>query len=126
MFFESYRKGGKQWREVNLRRTSAGGSPFQTKRVKRNASYARLPLMLAHEQDIRELATRSPFVPFTVVTASGERYAVKHHDFILFMPTIDEITLEPLPEEERPRYFIVAGKGNRQRWVFWDSVTAID
>jgi hypothetical protein len=55
-----------------------------------------------------------------------ERYAVKHHDFILFMPTIDETTLEPLPEEERPQYFIVAGKGNRQRWVFWDSVTAID
>jgi hypothetical protein len=82
--------------------------------------------MHAHEQEIRELATRSPFVPFTVITASGERYAVRHHDFILFMPTIDETTLEPLPEEERPAYFIVAGKGSRQRWVYWDSVTAID
>jgi hypothetical protein len=82
--------------------------------------------MHAHEQEIRELATRSPFVPFTVVTASGERYAVRHHDFILVTPTIDETTLEPLPEEERPAYFIVAGKGSRQRWVYWDSVTAID
>jgi hypothetical protein len=42
------------------------------------------------------------------------------------LPTIEETTLEPLPEEERPPYFIVAGKGNRQRWIFWDSVTAID
>jgi hypothetical protein len=41
------------------------------------------------------------------VTAGGERYAVKHHDFILFMPTTDETTLEPLPEEERPRTLLL-------------------
>jgi hypothetical protein len=82
--------------------------------------------MYPHEEEIRELATRSPFVPFTVVTSSGDRYAVKHTDFVLFLPTIDETTLEPLPEDQRPRYFIVAGKGNRQRWVYWDSITAID
>ena len=82
--------------------------------------------MYPTEQEIRELATRSPFVPFTLVTSSGDRYAVKHHDFILFLPTIDETTLKPLPEEQRPSYFIVAGKGSRQQWIFWNSVIAID
>ena len=38
------------------------------------------------ERDIREVATKAPFVPFTVVTASGERYKVPTPDHIFFFP----------------------------------------
>jgi len=65
--------------------------------------------MHAHEQEIRDLATGSPFVPFTVVTAGGERYAVKHHDFILFMPAIDENTLETAAGRRTTAVFYCCG-----------------
>ena len=42
------------------------------------------------ETEIREVATRAPFVPFTVVTASDERYKVPTPDHISFFPDTDE------------------------------------
>ena len=32
------------------------------------------------ERELREIATEAPFVPFTLVTASGERYKVPAPD----------------------------------------------
>ena len=77
------------------------------------------------ETEIREAATRAPFVPFTVVTASGERYKVPTPDHISFFPDTDEDGVLQT-EEERAQCFIVFGKGSRQRLLFFDTVTAID
>jgi hypothetical protein len=77
------------------------------------------------EAEIREVATRAPFVPFTVVTASGERYKVATPDHISFFPDTDEDGVLQT-EEERAHCFIVFGKGVRQRLLFFDTITAID
>lgn len=77
------------------------------------------------EKEIREVATQAPFVPFTLVTASGERYKVPTSDHISFFPDSDEDGV-PQPEEERAQCFILFGKGSRQRLLFFDTITAID
>ena len=38
------------------------------------------------EREIREVATKAPFIPFTLVTASGERYKVPTPDHISYFP----------------------------------------
>jgi hypothetical protein len=82
-------------------------------------------VMHPKETEIREVATRAPFVPFTIVTARGERYKVPTPDHISFFPETDEDGV-PQAEEERAQCFIVFGKGSRQRLLFFDTVTAID
>jgi hypothetical protein len=77
------------------------------------------------EAEIREFATRAPFVPFTVVTASSERYKVPTPDHIFFFPDTDEDGVRQA-EEERARCFMVFGKGVRYRLLFFDTITAID
>ena len=77
------------------------------------------------EREIREVATKAPFVPFTLVTASGERYKVPTPDHIFFFPETDEDGVLQ-PEEERAQCFMVSGKGVRYRLLFFDTVTAID
>jgi hypothetical protein len=77
------------------------------------------------EREIREVATKAPFVPFTLVTASGERYKVPTPDHIFFFPETDEDGILQ-PEEERAQCFMVSGKGVRYRLLFFDTVTAID
>jgi hypothetical protein len=77
------------------------------------------------EKEIREVATKAPFVPFTLVTASGERYKVPTPDHIFFFPDTDEDGVLQA-EEERPQSFIVYGKGVRYRLPFFDTITAID
>lgn len=77
------------------------------------------------EREIREVSTKAPFVPFTIVTASGERYKVPTPDHIFFFPESDDDGM-PQPEEERAQCFIVFGKGVRYRLLFFDTVTAID
>jgi hypothetical protein len=77
------------------------------------------------ERDIREVATKAPFVPFTVVTASGERYKVPSPDHIFFFPDADEDGVLQT-EEERAQCFMVVGKGVRYRLLFFDAITAID
>jgi len=77
------------------------------------------------EREIREIATKSPFAPFTLVTASGERYKVPTPDHISFFPETDEDGALQT-EEERAQRFIVFGKGVRQRLLFFDTITAID
>ena len=49
------------------------------------------------EQEIREFAAAAPFVPFTLVAASGERYKVPTHDHIFFAPNVDDDGA-PLPD----------------------------
>ena len=77
------------------------------------------------EREIRDVATRAPFVPFTLVTTSGERYKVPTPDHISFFPDTDEDGVLQT-EEERAQCFIVFGKGSRQRNLFFDAITAID
>ena len=77
------------------------------------------------EKEIREVATQSPFVPFTLVTATGERYKVPTSDHISFFPESDEDGVLQL-EEERAQCFMVFGKGSQQRLLFFDAITAID
>jgi hypothetical protein len=77
------------------------------------------------EREIRELATNAPFVPFAVVTASGERYKVPTPDHISFFPDTDQDGVLQT-EEERAQCFIVFGKGSRRRLLFFDTITAID
>jgi hypothetical protein len=77
------------------------------------------------EREIREVATQAPFVPFTLVTASGERYKVPTPDHIFFFPHTDEDGVL-LSEEETAQCFIVFGKGVRYRLLFFDTITAID
>jgi hypothetical protein len=77
------------------------------------------------EKEIREVATKAPFVPFTLVTASGERYKVPTPDQIFFFPDTDEDGVLQA-EEERAQSFIVYGKGVRYRLLFFDTITAID
>jgi|ERR1700740_390448 hypothetical protein len=81
-------------------------------------------VMHPKEAELREVATRAPFFPFTFVT-SGERYKVPTRDHIPFFPETDEDGV-PQAEEERAQCFIVFGKGSRQRLLFFDTVTAID
>ena len=69
------------------------------------------------EREIREIATKAPFVPFTLVTAGGERYKVPTPDHISFFPDTDEDGVLQT-EEERAQCFIVFGKGARQRLLF--------
>jgi hypothetical protein len=77
------------------------------------------------EREIREAATKAPFVPFSVVTASGERYKVPTPDHISFFPDTDEDGVLQ-SEEERAHWFIVFSKGVRYRHLFFDAITAID
>jgi hypothetical protein len=77
------------------------------------------------EKDLREVATKAPFVPFTLVTASGERYKVPTPDHISFFPDTDEDGVLQA-EDERAQCFIVFGNGSRQRLLFFDTITAID
>ena len=77
------------------------------------------------EREIREVATKAPFVAFTVVTASGERYNVPTPDHIFFFPDADEDGVLQT-EEERAQCFMVFGKGVRYRLLFFDTITAID
>jgi hypothetical protein len=77
------------------------------------------------EREIREVAIKAPFLPFTIVTASGERYKVPTPDHISFFPDTDEEGVLQ-SEEERAQCFMVFGKGVRYRLLFFDTVTAID
>jgi hypothetical protein len=77
------------------------------------------------QQEIREVATKAPFIPFTLVTASGERYKVPTPDHIFFFPDTDEDGVLQT-EEEIAQCFIVYGKGVRYRLLFFDTITAID
>ena len=77
------------------------------------------------EREIREIATKAPFVPFTLVTAGGERYKVPTPDLISFFPDTDEDGVLQT-EEERAQCFMVVGKGVRFRHLFFDAITAID
>jgi hypothetical protein len=81
--------------------------------------------MQPKEQEIRDLTAAAPFVPFTLVTSSGERYKVLTHDHIFFSPNTDEQG-DPLPEEERAQNFIISGTGSRYRILFFDAITGID
>jgi hypothetical protein len=87
--------------------------------------YTSLSRMPPKEQEIRELAAAIPFLPFAVVTSSGERYRVLTHDHIFFSPNTDEEG-NPLPEEDRAQSFILWGRGARHRVRFFDAITAID
>ena len=69
------------------------------------------------EREIREVVMKAPFVPFTLVTASGERYKVPTSDHISFFPDTDEDGVLQT-EEERLRCFMVFGKGVRHRILF--------
>ena len=73
-------------------------------------------------QEIRDSAFQTPFVPFTLVTNSGEWIAVITGDHIKFAPNTDEAGIL-LPEEDWSQSFIVYGKGSRHRIVFFDSVS---
>ena len=77
------------------------------------------------EREIRGIATAAPFVPFTFVTTSGERYKVPTPDHISFFPDTDEDGV-PMMEDERAQWFIVYGRGVRHRLLFFDAVSAID
>ena len=77
------------------------------------------------EREIREVAAAAPFVPFTFVTASGDRYKVPSPDHISFFPDTDEDGV-PMTEEERAQWFIVYGQGPRHRLLFFEGITAID
>jgi hypothetical protein len=77
------------------------------------------------ERDLREVATKAPFVPFTLVTGSGEGYKVPTPDHISFFPDTDEDGVLQA-EEERAQCFIVFGNGSRQRLLFFDTIMAVD
>jgi hypothetical protein len=77
------------------------------------------------EQEIRGLASASPFAPFTLITSNGERYRVFTRDHIFFSPNTNERG-DPLPDEDRAQDFIVSGSGSRYRILFFDSITSID
>jgi hypothetical protein len=77
------------------------------------------------KREIREVATKAPFIPFTLVTASGERYKVPTPDHISYFPETDEDGVLQA-EEERAQCFTVFGKGSRQRLLFFDTITTID
>jgi hypothetical protein len=77
------------------------------------------------EKEIREVATKAPFVPFALVTASGERYKVPTPDHIFFFPDTDEDGVLQA-EEKRAQCFMMFGKGSRHRILFFDAVSAID
>jgi hypothetical protein len=77
------------------------------------------------EQEIREFAAATPFVPFTLVAASGERYKVPTHDHIFFAPNIDDDGSR-LADEECSSMFTVFARGSRVRHLFFDLITAIE
>jgi len=77
------------------------------------------------EQEIREFAAAAPFVSFTLVTASGERYKVPTHDHIFFAPNIDDDG-SPVPDEDRSSMFTVFAHGSRVRHLFFDLISAIE
>lgn len=77
------------------------------------------------EQEIRDQSFHSPFVPFTLVTTSGERLRVITGDHIKFAPNTDEEG-NLLPEGEWAQSFILYGRGSRHRIVFFDAVTHLD
>lgn len=81
--------------------------------------------MSPHEEEIRNQAAQTPFVPFTLVTSSGERIKVFTGDHIDFAPNTDEQG-EPLPEEDWSESFIVWGHGARHRIVFFDAVNHLE
>jgi hypothetical protein len=93
--------------------------------------------MYPKEQEIREFAAATPFVPFTLVAASGERYKVPTHDHIFFAsaklagnhhpdaPNVDDDGAS-LPDEERSQMFTVFARGSRVRHLFFDLITAIE
>jgi hypothetical protein len=84
-----------------------------------------IAVMHPKEKEIREAATKAPFVPFTIVTSAGERYKVPTPDHIFFFPDTDENGVLQA-EEERAQWFMVVGKGVRYRHLFFDAITAID
>jgi hypothetical protein len=69
------------------------------------------------EREIREAAAAAPFVPFSFVIASGDRYKVPSPDHISFFPDTDEDGV-PVTEEERAQSFIVYGTGAKHRLLF--------
>ena len=73
------------------------------------------------EQEIRNLAFQTPFIPFTIVTSSGERLRVQTGDHIHFDPNLD-LAGHPLPDEERSPIFTVYGNGKRIRLVYFESI----
>jgi hypothetical protein len=77
------------------------------------------------EQEIRQLVQAAPFVPFRLVTSSGERYKVPTRDHIFFPPNTDEDGI-PIPESERAQSVCVFSRGVRHRFLFFDAITAID
>ena len=81
--------------------------------------------MSPKEEEIRDQAFHTPFIPFTLVTFSGERLRVITGDHIKFSPNTDEEG-NPLPEEQWAKSFILYGKGSRHRIVFFDAVSHLD
>lgn len=62
------------------------------------------------EREIREIAAAAPFVPFTFVTTSGERYKVPTPDHISFFPDTDEDGVPMIRIEASFRYML-SGSG---------------
>jgi hypothetical protein len=81
--------------------------------------------MYIHEPEIRAFAQATPFIPFVIVTVSGARHRVLSGDHLIFAPDTDEDGY-PLPEEERPAAFQLFSRGIRHKWIFFDSVEALD
>jgi hypothetical protein len=81
--------------------------------------------MSPHEEEIRARASQTPFIPFALVTSSGERIKVSSGDHIFFNPNTDEQG-HPLPERQWSDVFIVWGNGRRHRVVFFDAITHLD
>jgi hypothetical protein len=77
------------------------------------------------ETEVREVALSSPFVPFTLITASGERYKFPAADHISFFPDSDEDDVR-IPDEERAQSFIICGRGSRHRLLFFIGISAVD
>jgi hypothetical protein len=77
------------------------------------------------EQEIRDQSFQTPFIPFTLVTFSGERLKVITGDHIKFSPNTDEDGVL-LPEDEWAQSFILYGKGSSHRIVFFDAVSYLD
>jgi hypothetical protein len=77
------------------------------------------------EQEIRDQSFQTPFIPFTLVTFSGERLKVITGDHIKFSPKTDEEG-NRLPEDQSAKRFILYGMGSRHRIVFFDAVSRLD
>jgi hypothetical protein len=81
--------------------------------------------MSPHEEEIRARAKQTPFIPFTLVTSSGERIKVETSDHIDLAPIIDK-NGRPIPEKQWSDIFIVWGNGRRHRVVFFDAINHLD